>query len=200
MQMLKEGKVYELLLVTKSNITPVGVIKRDNKLHFKLFEGKSAKDIREYPYGVLHITWNVELLVKTALNLPIELEWEKAKTIPLRKIKSLPSIEGKIEFQEEIITDQLGEAQILRCSLIPSKVDMLPILCPPLSRADFYLLEMAINLTRLYVAPRKLNVKEAQKLYGEIWKGYLTYKRLGGKNKLAEKIMGFATAALRWNP
>jgi len=200
MEMFEEGKVCELLLVTKSNVTPVGIVKKGNKFHFKLFEGKSAKDIREHPYGVLHITWDVDILVRTALNLPCELEWEDSKTIPLKKIKNLPNIEGKIEFQEDLIKDSLGEARILRCSLTPSRIEVFPVSNPPLSRADFYLLEMAINLTRLYVATRKLNVKEAQNIYSKIWVEYRTYKRLGGKNKLAEKIMGFATAALRWNP
>ncbi|EHR77657.1 hypothetical protein OCC_09531 [Thermococcus litoralis DSM 5473] len=200
MEILKEGKVYEVLLTTKSNITPVGITRKGNRLNFRLFEGKSANDIKEHPYGVLHITWDVELLVKAALNLPVEVEFENAKSIPIKKIKGLPSIEGRIEFVEREIEDELGKARVLECSLVPTYEDIHPLFFPPLSRADFYLLEMGIHLTRLYVATRSLNVKEAQKLYSKIWEGYRLYKKLGGESELAEKIMGFAVAALRWNP
>ncbi|WP_042700222.1 DUF447 domain-containing protein [Thermococcus sp. PK] len=200
MEILKEGKIYEVLLVTKSNITPVGVTRKNKRLNFKLFEGKSARDIKEYPYGAIHITWDVELLVKTALNLPVEVEFEDAKSVPIRKIKGLPSIEGRIKFSEKEIEDKLGKARILECSLIPTYEDIHPLFLPPPSRVDFYLLEMAIHLTRLYVTTRSLNVGESQKLYSKIWESYRLYKKLGGNSELAEKIMGFATAALRWNP
>ncbi|USS40028.1 DUF447 family protein [Thermococcus aggregans] len=200
MEIFEEGKVYEVLLATKSNITPVGVIRRGNKLNFKLFEGKSAKDIRNTPYAVIHITWDVELLVKAALNLPVEVEFEEAKSVPIKKIKDLPSIEGRVEFLERDIKDELGRAHMLECSLIPTYEDIHPMVFPPLSRADFHLLEMGIHITRLYVATRSLNVRESQKLYSKIWESYRLYKKLGGRSELAEKIMGFATAALRWNP
>lgn len=200
MEIFKEGKVYEVLLATKSNITPVGVVRKDDRLNFRLFEGKSANDIRNHPYGVIHITWDVELLVKAALNLPVEVEFEDAKSIPVKKIKGLPSIEGRVEFLEREIKDKLGKAHVLECSLVPTYKNMRPMLFPPISRADFYLLEMGIHLTRLYVATRSLNVRESQKLYSKIWQSYQLYKKLGGESELAEKIMGFATAAPRWNP
>ncbi|WP_338064598.1 DUF447 domain-containing protein [Thermococcus indicus] len=76
LEFLNEGQVYEVLLVTRSNAAPVGVVKRGNRLFFKLFGGKSAGELREHPYASLQVTNDVELIVKLALNLQMELEFE----------------------------------------------------------------------------------------------------------------------------
>ncbi|WP_240921758.1 DUF447 domain-containing protein, partial [Thermococcus sp. 21S9] len=53
-ELFDEGKVYEVLLVTKSNLTPIGIIRKGNYFYFKLFEGKSFQEIKEHPFGVVH--------------------------------------------------------------------------------------------------------------------------------------------------
>ncbi|AHF80625.1 DUF447 domain-containing protein [Thermococcus paralvinellae] len=199
LDLFEEDKVYEVLLITKSNITPIGVVRKGNYFYFKLFEGKSFQEIKEYPFGIVHITQDVELLVKAALNLPINLEFEDAKKIPLRKIKKLSWIEGKIEFKESEIEDELGKSKVLKCKFIPLYGEIISSIVKPISRADYILLEMAVQLTRLFVATRRHKVEVAQKLYSKIWQKYQEYKRLSGKSQLAEKIMGLALISVRWN-
>ncbi|AIF69504.1 hypothetical protein PAP_05505 [Palaeococcus pacificus DY20341] len=199
LEMFEEGKVYEVLLLTKSNLTPVGVVRRGDKLYFKLFGGKSAREIKEHPYAVIQITQDVELLVKSALNFPVEVEFEMAKKIPLKRVKGLPAIEGRVEWSEEEWSDELGCVRVLKCSLTPIYQELFPLPIRPLSRADYALLEMAVYLTRLFVATRKNKVELARNIYGEIWKRYQQYRRFGGKNELAEKIIGLSFISMRWN-
>ena len=199
LDLFEEGKVYEVLLVTKSNVTPIGVVRRGDNLYFKLFGGKSFHEVKEHPFGVIHITQDVELLIKAALNIPIDVEFKNAKVIPLKRIKKLSWVEGKIEFEETEIEDELGKSKVLKCKFVPLYGEIVPSVVKPLSRADYVLLEMAVHLTRLFVATRRHKVDVAQKLYSKIWQGYQEYKRLGGKSELAEKIMGLALISVRWN-
>ncbi|ALM75323.1 DUF447 domain-containing protein [Thermococcus barophilus] len=199
LDLFEEGKVYEVLLVTKSNVTPIGVVRRGDSLYFKLFWGKSFREIKEHPFGVIHITQDVELLIKAALNVPIDVEFENAKRIPLKRIKNLSWVEGRIELEEAEIEDELGKSKVLKCKFIPLYGEIISAITKPLSRADFVLLEMAVHLTRLFVATRRHKVETAQKLYSKIWQGYQEYRRLGGKSELAEKIMGLALISVRWN-
>ncbi|WP_324736287.1 DUF447 domain-containing protein [Thermococcus sp. SY098] len=197
--LFEEGKTYEVLLVTKSNVTPIGVVRRGDSLYFKLFEGKSFQEIKEHPFGVIHITQDVELLIKAALNIPINVEFENTKVIPLKRIKNLSWVEGRIEFKEDEIEDELGKSKVLKCKFIPLYGETIPAITKPLSRADFVLLEMTVHLTRLFIATRRHKVDAAQRLYSKIWQGYQEYKRLGGKSEFAEKIIGLALISVRWN-
>ena len=199
LDLFEEGKVYEVLLVTKSNVTPIGIVRRGNNMYFKLFWGKSFREIKEHPFGVIQITQDVELLIKAALNIPIDAEFENTKVISLKRIKNLSWVEGKIEFEEEEIEDELGKSKVLKCKFVPLYGEIIPAITKPLSRADFVLLEMAVHLTRLFVATRRHKVDVAQKMYSKIWQGYQEYKRLGGKREFAEKIMGLALISVRWN-
>ena len=191
LELFEEGKVYEVLLITKSNLTPVGVVRKGNYFYFKLFEGKSFYDIKGQPFGVMHITQDVELLVKAALNIPVELEFEDARKIPLKKIKNLSWIEGRVEFEESEIEDELGKSKVLKCKFIPLYGEIIPSIAKPISRADYILLEMAINLTRLLVASKRNRAE--QEIYSKILHGYRKYRRLGGKSELAERIMELAS-------
>lgn len=189
LDLFEEGKVYEVLLITKSNLTPIGVVRKGDHLYFKLFGGKSFQEIKEHSFGVIHITQDVELLVKAALNVPVELEFEDARKIPLKKIKNLSWIEGRIEFEESEIEDELGKSKVLKCKFIPLYGGIIPSIAKPVSRADYILLEMAINLTRLFVASERNRAEVAQEIYSKILHGYRKYRRLGGKSEIAEKIM-----------
>jgi len=192
LELFEEDKIYEVLLITKSNLTPVGVVRKGNYFYFKLFEGKSFYDIKRHSFGVIHITQDVELLVKAALNLPINLEFEDARRIPLKRIKNLSWIEGRVESEESEIKDELGRSKVLKCKFIPLYGEIIPSIAKPVSRADYILLEMAINLTRLLVASERSRAKVAQEIYSKILHGYRKYKRLGGKSELAERIVGLA--------
>jgi hypothetical protein len=196
----EEGKVYEVLLVTKSNVTPIGVVRKGNKFHFKLFGGKSFQEIKNSPFAVLHVIQDVELLIKAALNMELNIEFEDAKTVPIKRIKGMPAtIEGKVEWKEEQWKDELGETKVLSCVLTPTYQEMSLIPIKPLSRADYALLEMGVLLTRLFVATRKNKVDLARKIYSKIWENYQLYKHLGGKSELAEKIIGLSVISVRWN-
>lgn len=199
MPMFEEGKVYELLLVTRSNVTPVGVVKKGETFQFKLFGGKSATEIKEHPFAVLHITGDVELLVKAALNLPLDIEFEEAEKVPINRVKGLSAIEGRVEWSEEEWEDELGRTKVLKCSLIPVHLRIVPSPPKPLSRADYALLEMGVYLTRLFVATRKNDVERAREIYGKIWGRYQDYRRFGGRSEVAEKIIGLSFISMRWN-
>ncbi|ANF21856.1 DUF447 domain-containing protein [Thermococcus piezophilus] len=193
-----EGQVYEVLLVTHSNATPVGAVRKGEALNFKLFGGRSAEELKAHPYASIQITNDVELLVKLALNIPVNVEF--AEGTSHRWIKGLPGIYGEVKLMEETYEDELGNATVLRCSLKPEGVIEGSLPPRPISRADYLLLEMAVDLTRLFVTTREVKVELARNLYERIWINYQMYKRFGGNSEIAEKIMGWAVSSLRWNP
>lgn len=190
LESFEEGKVYEVLLVTRSNATPVGVVRKGKRLFFKLFGGKSSNDIREHPYAAVQITNDVELLVRLALNLSVSIEFEEHGAY--RWISGLPGLYGSVEFEEGSIKDELGESYLMRCSLLPegSIEGKLPL--RPLSRADCLLIEMAVDLTRLLVAVERNKSEVVKRLRERIENSYTLYKRLGGNSPTAEEIIKLA--------
>ncbi|NJE10679.1 DUF447 domain-containing protein [Thermococcus sp. MAR1] len=195
LELFKEGQVYEVLLVTKSNVTPVGVVRRGNRLFFRLFGGKSAEELKECPYASIQITNDAELLVKLGLNFPVNLEFEGIENF--RWIKGLPGFYGRVDAHEEPYEDELGETMILVCSMTPEGEISGNLPSRPLSRADCMLIEMAVDLTRLIVAvgsgKRELSLKLAEK----IDENYGLYLRFGGGSETAERIVAWKRELLR---
>ncbi|HDZ35741.1 MAG TPA: DUF447 family protein [Thermococcus sp.] len=187
LKFLNEGQVYEVLLVTRSNAAPVGVVRRGNRLFFKLFGGKSAGELREHPYASVQVTNDVELIVRLALNLPAELEFGGRDKY--RWIQGLPGVYGRVTFTEEAYEDYLGKTSVLKCSLQPEGAIEGRLPPRPLSRADWYLLEMAVDFTRLEVALQNGKTEAARKLRERILNSYSSYRRFGGSSELAEIIM-----------
>ncbi|ASJ09536.1 hypothetical protein A3L11_09950 [Thermococcus siculi] len=190
LELLNEGQVYEVLLVTRSNVTPVGVVRKGNRLFFKLFGGRSAEEIRGYPRASVQVTNDVELLVKLALNFEAELEFEGEGGH--RWIRGLPGVYGMVEFREELLEDELGPAKVLKCSLTPEGEIEGKLPPKPISRADNYLLEMAVNLTRLLVAVRNGRRAEAERLHREVLSNHGMYKKFGGSSELAGRMLKMA--------
>ena len=187
-ELFEEGQVYELLLVTASNVTPVGVVRRDNEFHFRLFGGKSATELRIIPYAVLHVTNDVELLVRAGLNMKVNLRFEAAKAVPIKRISGLPAIEGRVEHVEREWEDELGKTTVLECSMEPLHVEARGLPPKPLSRADYALLEMGVELTRLLAALKTNNEGLIEKYRRRVEENYLRYRRFGGNSALAEEM------------
>jgi hypothetical protein len=190
LKFFKEGQVYEVLLVTKSNVTPAGVVRKGERLSFKLFGGKSAAEIKEHPKASIQITNDVELMAKLALNFPVELELEEQGEY--RWIRGLPGVYGTVEFREELHEDELGKTAVMKCSLIPEGEIEGELPPRPISRADSYLLEMAVNLTRLIAAVRNGRVLTAERLYREVIHDHEMYTRFGGSSETAERMLKLA--------
>ncbi|WP_048151796.1 DUF447 domain-containing protein [Palaeococcus ferrophilus] len=183
-----EGQVYEVLLVTRSNVTPVGVVREGEMFRFKLFGGKSAAELRELSYAVLHVTNDVELLVKTALNMEVGFEFEDAETVPIKRIRGLPSIEGRVEWVEREWEDELGKTAVLECAFTPLHVEAKTLPPRPLSRADYALLEMAVELTRLLAALKTDNAELIERYRQRVEDNYRRYRRFGGRSPLVEEM------------
>ena len=179
-----EGKVYEVLLITESNVTPVGVVREGEKLRFKLFPGKSFREVLETGKASIQITNDPELLVRTALNLPVTLEFVEKNGY--RWIEGLPGLYGRVERRVERWRDSLGETEVLLCELTPEgEIDgELPL--RPFSRADCILVEMAVLFTRY-------RVKSEESLKEEILKMYSLYTYLGGTSPTARHIVELLT-------
>ena len=192
-----EGQIYEVLLVTISNVTPVGVIRRGNRLFFKLFGGKSAGEIKDHPMASIQVTNDVKFIVKLALNFPVEIEFKERHGY--RWIAGLPGVYGRVEFLEGPYNDELGSTTVLKCSLVPvGEID--GTLPPrPISRADFHLLEMAVHLTRLLVAVRNGKLDVAKRLYDDVMLNYIMYKRFGGRSEVAKRMVETAEASFGQN-
>ncbi|WP_297474957.1 DUF447 domain-containing protein [Thermococcus sp.] len=177
---LQEGQIYEVLLVTSTNITPVGVVRRGNVLEFKLFPGRSFRDLLENPLASVQVTNDVELIVRLALNLPAGinvLNGEKG-----RWIKGLPGWYGRVEHRVEKWKDRIGEAEVLLGKFLPEgKIEgsLEPV---PISRADCYLLEMAVHFTRFLVSRDPGMAARVLELHRE-------YRRLGGSSEVADYIV-----------
>ncbi|AJC72499.1 hypothetical protein X802_10305 [Thermococcus guaymasensis DSM 11113] len=180
----EEGKVYEVLLVTESNVTPVGVVREGEKLRFKLFPGKSFREVLETGRASIQLTNDPELLVRTALNLPITLGFVEKNGY--RWIEGLPGLYGRVERRVERWRDSLGETEVLLCELTPEgEIDgELPL--RPFSRADCILVEMAVLFTRY-------RVKSEESLKEEILKMYSLYTYLGGTSPTARHIVELLT-------
>jgi hypothetical protein len=184
---LHEGQVYEMLLVTKSNVTPVGVVKIGRKLLFRLFGGRSARELVEHPYASLQVTNDANLIVRLALNLPPREGLEIQERGNFRWIKGLPGGYGKVERGWAIHRDELGETKVLNCSLeVLGEIEG-SLLPKPFSRADCALIEMAVDLTRLRVAILK-NPHAAERLCRRIKENYSLYTHLGGRDESGRKI------------
>ncbi len=177
---MEEGKVYEVLLVTTSNVTPIGVVREDNVLRFKLFPGRSFRDLLMKPRASIQITNDVELIVKAALNLPIDVKFEGGGGF--RWIAGLPGCYGDVEYELAVWKDEIGESEVLLGRFVPSGRIGGSLRQLPLSRADFMLLEMAVHFTRFTVSRDPELSKKIKLLYGE-------YRKLGGHSEVAEYIM-----------
>ncbi len=190
LELFREGQVYEVLLVTRSNVTPVGVVRRGERLFFKLFGGRSAGEIKSLPKASIQITNDVELLVKLALNFDVKLQFEGRGGY--RWVKNLPGVYGTVEFREEHHEDKLGSTTVLKCVLIPEGEIEGKLSPRPVSRADNYLLEMAVNLTRLLVAVRNGRREAAERLYREVIRDHEMYKKFGGGSEIAREMLKLA--------
>ncbi len=186
--LLNDGQVYEMLLITKTNATPVGVVKKGNILSFKLFGGRSAEELTKWPHAALQATSDAGLLVRLALNFPPELELSFEETGTYRWIRGLPGVYGDVECKWRVHSDSLGVTEVLGCSLAPS--GDIPGLLPsrPFSRVDCALVEIAVDFTRLRVAA-KSSPDEARRLFFAIKENYSLFSRLGGRDEVGRKIM-----------
>ncbi len=187
LEYFEDGKIYETILVTSNNATPVGVIKNGQTLFFKLFKGRSFVDITEFPFASIQITNDVELLIKLALNIPVELRFYKFKK--WRLIENLPGIYGRVEFNEKRWSDEFGESIILECLLMPEGEVKGQLPLKPLSRADYALLEMAVYFTKIPPLIKMSNVEMIKNTYLKIRERYELYRHLGGKSELADFMM-----------
>ncbi|WP_297062103.1 DUF447 domain-containing protein [Thermococcus sp.] len=184
LDVFEEKKVYEVLLVTRSNITPVGVVRDGKKLRFKLFPGKSFREVLETGKASIQLTNDPELLVRTALNLPLKLEFEEQNGH--RWIRGLPGVYGNVTSKVEHWEDNLGETEVLICELVPEgKIEGMPPL-RPFSRADCVLVEMAVLFTRYLVNPR-------EDLREKILELYSVYRHLGGMSPVSNYMVSFLT-------
>lgn len=184
---LSEGQVYEMLLVTRSNIAPVGVVRKGEKLFFKLFGGRSAEELEKHPYASLQSANDAGFIVRLALNLPLQKKLEIQEKGNFRWIQGLPGVYGKVEREWTIHKDELGEARVLKCSLtVLGEIE--GFLPPrPFSRADCTLIEMAVDFTRLRVALLQ-NPQVAERLCRRIRENYSLYTHLGGRDEIGRKI------------
>jgi len=178
----REGQVYEVLLTTRSNVTPVGAVREGRVLKFRLFEGKSYHDLLEDRHASIQVSNSAVLIVSLALNDFSGVEVEKAG--PYRWIKSLPGLYGTAACTGGSWKDTLGEARILSCTFFPEgeiEGHLLPI---PFSRADCLLVEMAVDFTRIRLAKGG----EREKLLKRFTENFRLYTRLGGNETVAKRM------------
>jgi len=191
LEAFEEGKVYEVLLVTRSNVTPVGVVRKGEKLRFKLFPGRSFREILETGRASVQLTNDAELLVRAALNLPVEMEFVERGG--RRWIEGLPGLYGRVEWRVERWKDELGETEVLLCELIPEGEIEGTLPLKPFSRADCLLVEMAVLFTRYLLKPKKL-------LGRRILEMYSLYRHLGGRSPTAEHMASILTGRAQKGP
>lgn len=120
----EEGKVYECILITKSNLTPIGIVRVGDFLKFKIFEGRSFEDLSISNFAIVQIVDDIELLVSLAFNIFPNLEFEPALKVPLKKIKGYPWVEGRVNCHKEVIEDEVGKSLAKNCTLTPIYIGM----------------------------------------------------------------------------
>jgi len=177
---LIEGKTYEVLLVTRSNATPVGVTRRGEVLEFKLFPGRSFNDLLRSPKASIQVTNDAELIVRLALNLPAELEVREDEDH--HWIEGLPGWYGSVEYRLDIWKDDIGESRVLMGRFFPDGEIPGSLPLRPPSRADCYLIEMAVHFTRFLLSGDASTAEKILGIYGE-------YRRLGGDSEVADYIV-----------
>ncbi len=180
LESLREGQVYELLLISRSNVTPVGVVRRGSYLHFKLFHGRSFSDLLNDPRVSIQMTNSAELLVGTALNLDVELAFESNGS--QRWIRGLPGWAGIAECRKRKWEDGLGATTVLECRFTPLREIPGQLEPVPFSRADCILVEMAVLFTRYRVKPSA----ESKRKILELWD---LYRHLGGSSQIAKYMV-----------
>ncbi|ACS33587.1 DUF447 domain-containing protein [Thermococcus gammatolerans] len=189
LKFLLEGQVYEVLLVTRNNVAPVGVVRKGSKLHFRLFGGKSAEEIKEHPHVSIQFTNDAGLIVRLALNIPPEEELGFVEAGKYRWVKGLPGLYGDVEWETKEHSDEIGTTSVLDATMTPVGEIEGSLSPRPMSRADCALIEMAVDFTRLGVA----RGKKALELYRRMLRNYRLYGRLGGRDPIAKKMVEWAS-------
>ncbi|NPA47586.1 MAG: DUF447 family protein [Thermococci archaeon] len=182
-----EGKVFEVVLSSGTNMTPVGVIRRGDTLKFRLFPGRSMYEIETGGRAVIQIVRDVELLVRLALNLPVNVDRDRVEGIEV--IAGEPWVLGRVEGHPGVVDDEIGRSRVLDCTFYPLMCSRDFRVSRPVSRADLYLLEMGVDVTRFMEAVRRNNTKEAERLKNRILKAYDRYRRFGGMSEVALHIV-----------
>ncbi|AMM54825.1 DUF447 domain-containing protein [Pyrococcus kukulkanii] len=182
-----EDKVYETLLITSSNLTPVGVRRKNNCLFFRIFEGKSYRDLLRNTEAIIQIIPDAEFLVSIAFNIFPRIEFSPSKEVRIRRIKGYPWIEGYVECKKIVVVDSLGKSKALDCVFEPVYVGTVKAIPTPISRADNALLELGVLASRLLVGYSK-GSSETEKLKLKVRELYRLYKKLGGRSDIAEEI------------
>jgi len=187
----KEGKVFEVILSSGTNMTPVGVVRKGNILRFKLFQGRSMEELRKGGNAILQPVNDVELLVRLALNLPANFRRGRLEGIDF--IRGEPWILGRVEVRLSYLEDELGRSKILDCVFHPITCSLRIKDVRPVSRADLYLLEMGVDVTRLLEAHKRKRVEIAHELRVRILENYRRYKRLGGDSEVADYVLSLVS-------
>ncbi|WP_297490753.1 DUF447 domain-containing protein [Thermococcus sp.] len=178
----REGQVYEVLLTTRSNVTPVGTVREGHVLKFRLFEGESYHDLLRDRHASIQVSNSAALIVSLALNDFSGIEVENAG--PYRWIKSLPGLYGTAACTEGSWKDAIGESKVLNCTFFPEgeiEGRLPPI---PFSRADCLLVEMAVDFTRVRLA----RGRERERLLKRFTENFRLYTRLGGNEMVARRM------------
>ncbi len=191
LDIFRQGKVYEVVLSTGTNLTPVGIVREGGILKFRLFPGRSMEELEAMGGRgrvVIQIIGDTETLVKLALNMTVGRGIDEVEGI--RVIKGVPGLIGNVECTTDIVRDELGTSKVLACVFSPIECLGNVMVARPISRADLYLLEMGIWVTRLLAALRLGASEEAvENLRLVICTDYRIYKRLGGDSEVAEYIV-----------
>ncbi|AEO13947.1 DUF447 domain-containing protein [Thermococcus sp. AM4] len=186
---LIEGQVYEVLLVTRGNVAPIGIVRKGPGLHFRLFGGRSAEEIREHPHVSIQFTNDAGLIVRLALNVPPAEKLEFVESGKYRWIKGLPGLYGDVEWEMREHSDEIGTAMVLEGVITPLGEIEGSLPPRPMSRADCALIEMAVDFTRL----RAAKGKKARELHTRMLASYRLYRRLGGRDWIAKKMVEWAS-------
>lgn len=146
---LEEGVVHECLISCRGRAVPVGCVRRGSSLHIRLFPGRMRDVLLEDGKGAVHLTHD-PLVLLAALEGSLSEEGDG----PVPRIAGcFASITVKVVRQEaEIVSDGLGETDVMFLTLIPDRADISVISPRPLSRADGQLMEALVHATRARVS------------------------------------------------
>ena len=145
----EEGVVHECLLSCRGRAVPVGCVRRDSSLHVRLFPGRMRDALLKDGKGVVHLTHD-PLVLLAALEGSLSEEGDG----PVPRIAGcFASISVQVARQEaEMVSDGLGETDVISLTLRPDRAEISAISPRPLSRGDGQLMEALVHATRARVS------------------------------------------------
>lgn len=155
----KENIPYETILGTINkfpNFSPIGVIRKEDKLFLKIFSGKTAENIKKNKKFSINIVDNPEIFVACILKSEENSEgkYDFYNGIPILKSAKCFIVCQAEKISEKKIKDELGSAKLFLIKASPKEIIVKEKIAL-VSRVENAIIETLVHATRYKISKGK---------------------------------------------